>query len=106
MEKGRMLCCFLLTTLQIINWVSPHQQEQIPQVVLNQEQGLAKSNEGKFRLLARLGSRPPNCERKCRDCTPCVATQIPATSDRLGPEFTNYEPEGWKCKCGSSFFSP
>ncbi|KAL4282291.1 hypothetical protein GQ457_03G046790 [Hibiscus cannabinus] len=57
-------------------------------------------------LVGRLGSRPPNCQRKCGGCEPCVATQIPATTDKLGVQYTNYKPEGWKCKCGSTFFSP
>ncbi|KAB2079875.1 hypothetical protein ES319_A05G032000v1 [Gossypium barbadense] len=50
------------------------------------------------RMMGRLGSRPPNCEHKCGGCRPCVATQIPATADKLGIQYTNYEPEGWKCK--------
>ncbi|KAI3773326.1 hypothetical protein L1987_47851 [Smallanthus sonchifolius] len=53
----------------------------------------------------RIGSRPPSCEHKCYGCSPCEATQVPTTS-RVGIQYTNYEPEGWKCKCGPSLYSP
>ncbi|KAL4563812.1 hypothetical protein LXL04_027858 [Taraxacum kok-saghyz] len=54
--------------------------------------------------LSRLGSRPPICEHKCRGCTPCSPIQVPTA--HLAPQYANYEPEGWKCKCGSIFFNP
>ncbi|KAL6274465.1 hypothetical protein ACE6H2_025157 [Prunus campanulata] len=63
-------------------------------------------NEGKYRGLSRLGSRPPNCEHKCQGCVPCFPVQIPTTTDQIGLQYANYEPEGWKCKCGSTFFNP
>ncbi|KAL9998288.1 putative EPIDERMAL PATTERNING FACTOR-like protein [Helianthus debilis subsp. tardiflorus] len=50
----------------------------------------------------RIGSRPPSCEHKCFGCSPCQPTQVPTIS----LHYTNYEPEGWKCKCGPSFYSP
>ncbi|KAL4560057.1 hypothetical protein LXL04_032205 [Taraxacum kok-saghyz] len=53
----------------------------------------------------RIGSRPPSCEHKCYGCSPCEATQVPTTS-HVGIQYTNYEPEGWKCKCGPTFYSP
>lgn len=53
----------------------------------------------------RIGSRPPTCEHKCYGCSPCEATQVPTTS-HVGIQYTNYEPEGWKCKCGPTFYSP
>ncbi|KAL7238115.1 hypothetical protein ACSBR2_004249 [Camellia fascicularis] len=53
-----------------------------------------------------LGSSPPKCEHKCRGCKPCNAIQVPTTTDHLGLHYANYEPEGWKCKCGTSFFNP
>ncbi|KAG1335386.1 putative EPIDERMAL PATTERNING FACTOR-like protein 1, partial [Cocos nucifera] len=53
-----------------------------------------------------LGSRPPNCDHKCGGCEPCAAIQVPTTRDHFRTQFTNYEPEGWKCKCGSSLFNP
>ena len=74
---------------------------------LESKDGLVYGSEETYsRMLGRLGSRPPNCHRKCGRCTPCIATQNPATSDKLGIQYTNYEPEGWKCKCGSTFFNP
>ncbi|XVF88784.1 hypothetical protein PTKIN_Ptkin19aG0079200 [Pterospermum kingtungense] len=85
-----------------------------PEVAFASKQGLeskggvvyGSTEETYSRMLGRLGSRPPNCHGKCGRCTPCIATQIPATSDKLGIQYTNYEPEGWKCKCGSTFFNP
>ncbi|XP_042752356.1 EPIDERMAL PATTERNING FACTOR-like protein 6 [Lactuca sativa] len=61
---------------------------------------MVKEEEG----LSRLGSRPPRCEHKCRGCTPCFPIQVPTA--QVGPQYANYEPEGWKCKCGSIFFNP
>lgn len=53
------------------------------------------------------GSKPPNCEHKCRGCKPCTAVQVPEIPHHhLVVEYTNYEPEDWICKCGSSFFIP
>lgn len=57
----------------------------------------------------KIGSSPPSCENKCFGCTPCEPAQVPATSSgrsRLRVQYTNYVPEGWKCKCGPSFYSP
>ncbi|OVA04450.1 hypothetical protein BVC80_1717g10 [Macleaya cordata] len=56
--------------------------------------------------LSTLGSRPPNCEHKCGGCIPCGAIQVPTPTNHVGVQYANYEPEGWKCKCGDSFFNP
>lgn len=56
--------------------------------------------------ISRLGSRPPNCDHRCGKCSPCIAIQVPSNTQQLQLQFSNYEPEGWKCKCGSSFFTP
>lgn len=55
---------------------------------------------------SKLGSRPPNCKHKCGGCTPCIAIQVPRTTTHLEVQYTNYEPEGWKCKCGPTLFNP
>ncbi|KAD6794712.1 hypothetical protein R6Q59_021386 [Mikania micrantha] len=56
----------------------------------------------------RMGSTAPNCEHKCFGCSPCEATQVPANGVRVNVsvQYSNYEPEGWKCKCGRKFYSP
>ncbi|KAK8940163.1 hypothetical protein KSP40_PGU022491 [Platanthera guangdongensis] len=59
----------------------------------------------------KVGSRPPSCDHKCGGCRPCRAAQVPATSDEIREgglvvEYANYEPEGWMCKCASSFYHP
>jgi len=60
--------------------------------------------------ITKIGSTPPSCEHKCHGCTPCEAIQVPAISKtgthHLSVNYANYEPEGWKCKCGPSFYSP
>ncbi|KAI3754177.1 hypothetical protein L1987_53955 [Smallanthus sonchifolius] len=55
-------------------------------------------------VVSRVGSRPPRCEHKCRGCAPCSPTQVPTV--QFGPQYANYEPEGWKCQCGSVFYNP
>ncbi|XP_066313652.1 EPIDERMAL PATTERNING FACTOR-like protein 3 [Miscanthus floridulus] len=61
--------------------------------------------------LSRLGSRPPCCDRKCGACAPCTAVQVRAgaAAERepgLRPLCANYEPVGWKCRCGAAVFDP
>ncbi|KAJ6389555.1 hypothetical protein OIU77_027806 [Salix suchowensis] len=60
--------------------------------------------------IAKIGSTPPSCEHKCHGCSPCEAIQVPTISKtdnhHLNVNYANYEPEGWKCKCGPSFYSP
>ena len=64
------------------------------------------SAEAYYKGQSKIGSRPPSCENKCYGCTPCEAIQVPTTTNHLGVQYANYEPEGWKCKCGPSFYSP
>ncbi|XP_049932310.1 EPIDERMAL PATTERNING FACTOR-like protein 6 [Nymphaea colorata] len=54
--------------------------------------------------VSALGSRPPRCLNKCGECRPCDAFQVPAPGTVL--QYSNYEPEEWKCKCGANVFDP
>nr|XP_017241104.1 PREDICTED: EPIDERMAL PATTERNING FACTOR-like protein 2 [Daucus carota subsp. sativus] len=63
-----------------------------------------------------IGSRPPRCERKCRNCGHCKAVQVPIaplrrshklyTAFSRGDDLSDYKPMCWKCQCGNSFFNP
>ncbi|WOH10827.1 hypothetical protein DCAR_0730300 [Daucus carota subsp. sativus] len=64
------------------------------------------SSEKEVMMNKLLGSIPPSCEHKCYGCTPCEATQVPTTKANLEIQSANYQPEGWKCKCGPSFYGP
>jgi hypothetical protein len=64
------------------------------------------NGEHEQQQLSRLGSQPPFCERKCGGCTPCTAVQVRAAEGQLRPQCANYEPVGWKCKCGAAVFDP
>ncbi|CAH9122741.1 unnamed protein product [Cuscuta epithymum] len=71
-------------------------------------QGEKKAEGGR-----RIGSFAPRCDHKCYGCMPCEAIQVPATNGGGGggaaagvQQYTNYEPEGWKCKCGPALYSP
>ncbi|KAE8659563.1 putative Mitochondrial substrate carrier family protein [Hibiscus syriacus] len=123
--EGRLFC-FLLA-LQIVRWscatsrpLAPndgfgaHQPDQKPealQVPLNSkeismERSGAINGEGENKV--GIGSSPPNCEHKCFGCTPCEAIQVPSTTSKrihVDPQYANYEPESWKCKCGPFFYS-
>nr|GEW68344.1 gypsy/Ty3 retroelement polyprotein [Tanacetum cinerariifolium] len=81
--------------------MSPHQgiQEPSPNPKLEQ---LTISSE---QVMKRMGSSPPRCEHKCYGCSPCEATQVPTTRE-VRIQYSNYEPEGWKCKCGPALYSP
>ncbi|XP_058075601.1 EPIDERMAL PATTERNING FACTOR-like protein 6 [Magnolia sinica] len=67
---------------------------------------VARVEEEAKKVMSKLGSRPPSCDHKCGECNPCEAIQVPTTTDHVTLHYANYEPEGWKCKCGSSFFNP
>ncbi|XP_024520145.1 EPIDERMAL PATTERNING FACTOR-like protein 1 [Selaginella moellendorffii] len=83
-------------------------------------------------LSFKIGSRPPSCSNKCNSCLPCQAVQVPAPLSHHSPsssstpsssssspqgesssppsqvcsEYSNYKPEGWKCKCGNKLYNP
>ncbi|GLT74576.1 hypothetical protein SLA2020_463640 [Shorea laevis] len=76
-------------------------KESPREAAINSEEAIGRGG-------SRIGSSPPSCEHKCYGCTPCEAIQVPTNSkhNHVGLQYTNYEPEGWKCKCGPSFYSP
>ncbi|KAI3902893.1 hypothetical protein MKX01_040120 [Papaver californicum] len=125
-QKRRRRICFAAVSIVILlhlmglvsatsrtftsNDEAHHQQagqysESISPAPLSSQQGL-EGSEGEYKMLSTLGSRPPSCEHKCGGCVPCEAIQVPTTTDRVGIQYANYEPEGWKCKCGTTFFNP
>ncbi|KAL9260976.1 EPIDERMAL PATTERNING FACTOR-like protein [Drosera capensis] len=74
-----------------------------------------------------IGSRPPRCESRCRNCGHCEAIQVPVTPQQKfklaeggthskqnstltqytrGDDMTNYKPMSWRCKCGDLIFNP
>lgn len=75
---------------------------------------------------AKIGSKPPRCERRCNSCGHCEAIQVPTNpqynkvgknnnspeSTRIaysrggGDDYSNYKPMSWKCKCGDLIFNP
>ncbi|KAE9596719.1 hypothetical protein Lal_00007713 [Lupinus albus] len=81
-------------------------------------------HDDKVMVRARIGSRPPKCERRCRSCGPCEAIQVPTnpqahnvkininpsivskTAYERGEGNVNYKPMSWKCKCGNHIFNP
>ncbi|KAM2420086.1 hypothetical protein EV1_026289 [Malus domestica] len=109
-----LLCWVSVTSRPFASYDAPHQQanqtEKNPYsqgATFDSKQGVEEGMGGRrYRGLSRLGSRPPNCEHKCGSCEPCVPVQTPRTTDHFGLQYTNYEPEGWRCKCGSTFFTP
>ncbi|OIV92828.1 hypothetical protein TanjilG_00962 [Lupinus angustifolius] len=81
-------------------------------------------HDDKVMVRARIGSRPPKCEKRCRSCGPCEAIQVPtnpqAHKEKIninpstvstnayerGEGNVNYKPMSWKCKCGNHIFNP
>ncbi|XP_062087050.1 EPIDERMAL PATTERNING FACTOR-like protein 6 [Humulus lupulus] len=116
--KRKMLCYFLMAFLswasvtksrpfEFSDFEQHKEQDRMPPPPLSGfDFSEGNGNEEEYRSLSRLGSRPPNCAHKCEGCFPCDPVQIPATADRVGIQIANYEPEGWKCKCGASLFNP
>uniref|UniRef100_A0A7C8YPK5 Epidermal patterning factor-like protein n=1 Tax=Opuntia streptacantha TaxID=393608 RepID=A0A7C8YPK5_OPUST len=76
-----------------------------------------KEEEEKVTMIGRMGSRPPRCDGKCRNCGHCEAIQVPTTNSvspimrssvayARGDGYSDYKPMSWKCKCGQSLFNP
>ncbi|PON35624.1 EPIDERMAL PATTERNING FACTOR-like protein [Parasponia andersonii] len=81
-------------------------------------------SEDKAIVRARIGSRPPRCERRCSSCVHCEAIQVPTNPQvksgtskksskvsnveyaRGDDNNSNYKPMSWKCKCGNFIFNP
>ncbi|PIN22284.1 hypothetical protein CDL12_05005 [Handroanthus impetiginosus] len=130
--RARLCCFFLVLFLQLLslvggssrNFVPPNdglalnnqgkvqnpkslQITHIPDELkgMKKKMGLMGKSE-KYKEMKKIGSSPPSCEHKCYGCMPCEAIQVPTTSSRVGVQYTYYEPEGWKCKCGPTFYSP
>lgn len=70
------------------------------------KEGMANGYGETGKRVSKLGSTPPRCEHKCGGCVPCDPIQIPTTTGHVGVQYANYEPEGWKCKCGTSYYNP
>lgn len=66
----------------------------------------SKGTQNNNEEVKKLGSSPPSCTHKCYGCVPCEAIQVPTTKGRVGVQYANYEPEGWKCKCGPTLYTP
>ncbi|KAJ7963205.1 Epidermal patterning factor-like protein [Quillaja saponaria] len=122
---------YFVFALQIVSWVSATSRPFVPnhgihhpgtgqaprsspatsdskQDIISTEYSSEITEEGYAKGLSKIGSSPPSCEHKCYGCTPCEAIQVPTTSRRshMHIQYANYEPEGWKCKCGPSLYSP
>ncbi|XP_059306608.1 EPIDERMAL PATTERNING FACTOR-like protein 6 [Lycium ferocissimum] len=119
--KGKF-CCFLLIIFALClacvrsRPLAPNQQSLQNKLSTNEGnmstevQGQVKEEEENSSVSKEekvmLGSSPPSCEHKCYGCMPCEAIQVPTNTGRVGVQYTNYEPEGWKCKCGPALYTP
>ncbi|XP_027356712.1 EPIDERMAL PATTERNING FACTOR-like protein 2 [Abrus precatorius] len=84
-----------------------------------------KDGESIMVAKAQIGSRPPKCEKRCRNCGHCEAVQVPVVPQiqshrrhfptargtvvvtySRGDDLSNYKPMSWKCKCGDYYFNP
>ncbi|EXB78246.1 hypothetical protein L484_007764 [Morus notabilis] len=93
----------------------PEHKKSISDEMVNEEE--------KAIVRARIGSRPPRCERRCNSCGHCEAIQVPTNPQvksgttkqssllsnvqyARGQDNSNYKPMSWKCKCGDFIFNP
>lgn len=60
-----------------------------------------------------IGSRPPACVNKCKNCRPCRATLVvPNHQKRKGFKVSSHGDDdtyyllSWKCSCGDKLFHP
>ncbi|GAB2228306.1 hypothetical protein Droror1_Dr00010138 [Drosera rotundifolia] len=113
--------------------VSLAEGRQIPTNTMDIAKGTnVKNGDKEATAQALIGSRPPRCEERCRNCGHCEAIQVPiapqhklkpaaggvggshdilhdtrpATEESRGDYMTNYKPMSWRCKCGDFIFNP
>nr|KYP54046.1 hypothetical protein KK1_000212 [Cajanus cajan] len=61
-----------------------------------------------------IGSKPPACVNKCKNCRPCMATLVVPNHQKRNKGFKvasrgdddTYYLLSWKCKCGDKLFQP
>ncbi|TVU21387.1 hypothetical protein EJB05_31017 [Eragrostis curvula] len=116
-RQSRAACMFIFFLMLLLNTMSQvistggqepvHVREDSHSSLIVGGRG-GGGQEEEQQQLSRLGSRPPFCERKCGGCAPCTAVQVRAgaAEGQLSPQCANYEPVGWKCKCGAAVFDP
>ncbi|KAB2613012.1 EPIDERMAL PATTERNING FACTOR-like protein 1 [Pyrus ussuriensis x Pyrus communis] len=119
---------WFVIALQVLSWVSAtsrpfppnaglgvHQPGKSPESLQATLQesihgGVGKMNAmANYREISKIGSSPPSCDHKCYGCTPCGAIQVPTTkmqTSHVRVQYANYEPVGWKCKCGPTYYTP
>ncbi|XP_031119562.1 EPIDERMAL PATTERNING FACTOR-like protein 2 [Ipomoea triloba] len=95
---------------------------------LEQDRPQKGNEENVVRVRSLIGSRPPRCESRCRNCGHCEAVQVPIVPTfkhqqtsrgshgfkevpkhvayTRGDYLSNYKPMCWKCKCGDLLFNP
>ncbi|RAL42427.1 hypothetical protein DM860_017607 [Cuscuta australis] len=113
MKVGSFYCIiiFIIIPFLLLTLAFPNAATSRPIAPTNATT-LPQDGEKKLEELRRIGSFAPRCEHKCSGCKPCVAIQVPTTTAHLGGGvgttvlYTNYEPEGWKCKCGPTLYTP
>ncbi|KAK4428012.1 EPIDERMAL PATTERNING FACTOR-like protein 8 [Sesamum alatum] len=72
----------------------------------------ASSSENEELRKMVLGSRPPACVNKCKNCKPCEATLvIPPHQSRIKRANSHREDDSyyllsWKCRCGNKLYQP
>ncbi|XP_062101308.1 EPIDERMAL PATTERNING FACTOR-like protein 2 [Humulus lupulus] len=129
-SSSRRICYFVVCFL-FLSFLSSTQLRFMAHArVIPKEKNLSRSHsqtvsEDKVMVRARIGSRPPRCERRCSSCGHCEAIQVPTnpqvksgTSKRSFNKVSNtqyargddnnsnYKPMSWKCKCGNFIFNP
>ncbi|XP_077233498.1 EPIDERMAL PATTERNING FACTOR-like protein [Tasmannia lanceolata] len=115
--------CYLLISLLLLNLSLTQMRFMAEGRLISTllEVGAVGDKEEKMLVRARIGSRPPSCERRCVSCGHCEAVQVPAipqeksgkrhsnivfTTNSRGEDTSNYKPMNWKCKCGNMIFNP
>ena len=78
-------------------------------VVVSDDENMEEIRE----KMEKIGSTPPECVNKCRNCRPCMATLVVPSHQMMGSkavlshrEDGSYYLLSWKCKCGNKLFQP
>ncbi|XP_041018060.1 EPIDERMAL PATTERNING FACTOR-like protein 2 [Juglans microcarpa x Juglans regia] len=122
------LMVLLVSSMTIVRFTA--EGRSIPKLVEAAQEGRAEKKWVRILARGQIGSRPPNCEKRCSTCGHCEAVQVPIVprvkrqrriplisdaSHATGHGTTiaysrdgvsNYKPMCWKCKCGDFIFNP
>ncbi|KAL2241497.1 EPIDERMAL PATTERNING FACTOR-like protein 2 [Sesamum indicum] len=122
-----MVCCHRLAVSILVIVISTSSQFRLFGIAEGRKMAQTAGNfqtveeDKKTMWRAQIGSRPPQCERRCSSCAHCEAIQVPtnpqtrsaiensasgsSAADARGDDHSNYKPMSWKSRIGDQSYA-